>query len=223
MILLALTALVMSLGSADSQSASDWITGLPRKPIHVKAWPDGKKVVVCFILHVEVFIAHGINGSIELLPLGRGLEAQKAYIRWTLDLIKKGTGVLPRGWTSPSLYPNADTFTATTAEGIGYSLDGMDSDTLSRLSTKSGPLVLIPYPVVTVDMGQYPERAKEPQGMERLWYDYVTELAGEAKPIPPTRPLWLPSASIPSSSARLAAAAPCAAFSRISSSRTLSG
>jgi len=57
------------------------------------------------------FIAHGINNSTELLPLGRGLEAQKAYIQRTLDLIEKGTGVRSRGWTSPSVYPNADTFT----------------------------------------------------------------------------------------------------------------
>ena len=125
-------------------------------------------------------IAHGINNSTQLLPLGAGLDAQEAYVRRTLDLIEKDTGVRPRGWTSPSVYPNADTFTATTAQGIGYSLDGMDSDTLSRLTTKSGPLVLIPYPVVTVDMGQYLERAKEPGDMERLWIDYVTELAREA-------------------------------------------
>src|ERR1700730_15602190 len=61
-------------------------------------------------------IAHGINNSTELLPLGRGLDAQKAYIQRTLDLIEKGTGVRSRGWTSPSVYPNADTFTATAAQ-----------------------------------------------------------------------------------------------------------
>jgi hypothetical protein len=229
-ILLALIGLLISAGPALSENASDWITGLPREPIHVQAWPKGKKVAVCFILYVEVWgfghgpnfrpdtaardpdvvdesfrqyaiywgiprvgrlfneqalplsialnatfpeehpdvwqqfrslvpkapiIAHGINNSTELLPLGRGLDAQKAYIQRTLDLIEKGTGVRSRGWTSPSVYPNADTFTATAAEGISYSLDAMDSDVLSRLATKSGPLVLIPYPVVTVDMGHY--------------------------------------------------------------------
>jgi allantoinase len=100
-------------------------------------------------------IAHGINNSTQLLPLGRGIDAQAVYIRQTLDMIEKDTGVRSSGWSSPSVYPNGDTFTATAGEGIRYSLDGMDSDTLSRLSTKSGPLVLIPYPAVTVDMGQY--------------------------------------------------------------------
>jgi allantoinase len=257
--LLALIGLLISAVPAISENTADWITGLPREPVHVEAWPGGKKVAVCFVLYVEVWgfghgpnfrpdtaardpdvvdeafrqyaidwgiprvgrlfqeqglslsialnalfpeehpvlwrqfrslvpsapiIAHGINNSTELLPLGRGLDAQRAYIRRTLDLIEKDTGIRPRGWSSPSVYPNADTFTATAAEGVGYSLDAMDSDVLSRLLTKSGPLILIPYPVVTVDMGQYLERSKDPGDMGRLWIDYVTELAKEAASYP---------------------------------------
>jgi allantoinase len=258
-IVLGLICLLLSAGPAGSEDNVDWITGLPRVPIHVKAWPGGKKIAVCFILYVEVWglghgpnlrpdmvarkpdivnesfrqyainwgiprvgrvfneeglqlsialnalfpeqhpdlwkqfrslvprapiIAHGINNSTELLPLEGGLIQQKAYIHRTLDMIEKDTGVRSRGWSSPSVYPNADTFTATAAEGVTYSLDGMDSDILSRLTTKSGTLVLIPYPTVTVDMGQYFERSKSPSDMERLWIDYVTELAREAETYP---------------------------------------
>src|SRR5438270_11072399 len=61
-----------------------------------------------------------------------------------------------------------------------FALDGMDSDVLSRLVTKSGKLILIPYPAVTVDMGQYLSRSKEPSDLERLWVDYGTQLAREA-------------------------------------------
>lgn len=129
-------------------------------------------------------IAHGINNSTELLPLGRGLDAQEAYVRRTLDLIEKDTGVRPRGWSSPSVYPNGDTFAATAAAGVAYSLDGMDSDVLACLVTKSGPLLMIPYPAVTVDMGQYLSRGKEPEDLEHLWIDYVTELAREAQADP---------------------------------------
>jgi len=258
-VILALIGLLISAGPIASENANDWVTGSPREPIHVKAWPGGKKVAVCFIFYVEVWgfghgpnfrpdmvardpdvvdesfrqyavnwgiprvgrvfneqgmplsialnalfpgknpdvwkefrslmpkapiVAHGINNSTELLPLGRGLDEQEAYIRRTLDLIEKDTGVRSRGWTSPSVFPNADTFRATAAEGITYSLDGMDSDILSRLTTKSGPLVLIPYPAVTVDMGQYLQRFKEPGDLERLWIDYVTALAREAETHP---------------------------------------
>ena len=257
--LLALVCLLISAGPAVSENTGDWMTGLPREPIHVAAWPGGRKIAVCFIFYVEIWgfghgpnfrsdmvardpdvvdeafrqyavdwgiprvgrlfdeqgmplsialnalfpetrpdlwkqfrslvpkapiIAHGINNSTDLLPLGRGLDEQRAYIHRTLDLIEKYTGVRSRGWTSPSVYPNGDTFRATAAEGIAYSLDGMDSDILSRLTTQSGPLVLIPYPAVTVDMGQYLQRLKQPADMERLWIDYVTELAREAEAHP---------------------------------------
>jgi len=237
------------------KNTMDWMTDLPREPIHLTEWPNGKKVAVCFVLYVEEWglgngptfrpdmvgrnpdfvnesfrqyainwgivrvgrlfneqkvplsialnalfpqkhpdiwkafrslvpkapiIAHGINNSTDMIPLDRTQKEQEDYIHRTLDLIEQETGLRPRGWSSPSVYANADTFAATTAEGITYSLDGMDSDILSRILTKSGPLILIPYPTVTVDMGQYSQRLKQPSDLERLWIDYVTELAREA-------------------------------------------
>lgn len=129
-------------------------------------------------------VAHGINNSTELLPLEKGMDAQKAYIKHTLDMIEKSTGVRSRGWSSPSVFPNVDTYAATAAEGIKYSLDGMDTDVLTRLVTSGGPLVMIPYPAPTVDMGQYLSRLKEPADLERFWIDYVSELAREAESDP---------------------------------------
>src|SRR5436853_1656088 len=62
LIILALVGLLVWAGPANSDGTSDWITGLPREPIHVKAWPGGKKVAVCFILYVEVWgFGHGPN------------------------------------------------------------------------------------------------------------------------------------------------------------------
>ncbi len=253
--ILAAIALLAAAVPAAGQTSTDWITGLPREAIRVKAWPGGKKVAVCFVLYVEVWghdhgpnfrpdmngrtpdlvdeafrqyaiewglarvgrlfketgaplslalnaqfpeqqpavwkelrtlvptapvVAHGLNNSTDLLPLDKGPDAQRAYIRRTLDMIEKSTGQRSRGWSSPSVYPNADTFAATAAEGIRYSLDGMDSDILSRLATKPRPLVLLPYPPTVVDMGQYLSRFKEASDLERLWIDYVGELAREA-------------------------------------------
>jgi peptidoglycan/xylan/chitin deacetylase (PgdA/CDA1 family) len=241
--------------AASAQTSKDWITGLPREAIPVKAWPGGKKVAICFVLYVEVWghdhgpnfrpdmgdrkpdlvdeafrqyainwgvprvgrlfkemgaplslalnaqfpeqnpevwkalrasvptapiLAHGLNNSTDLLPLGKGPDVQRAYIRQTLDMIEKSTGVRSRGWSSPSVYSDADTFAATAAEGIRYSLDGMDSDVLSRLGTQPKPLTLLPYPPTVVDMGQYLSRFKEATDLERLWIDYVGELAREA-------------------------------------------
>ena len=254
-LLLSLLGLIAWASPSNSQTTKDWITGAPREAMPIKAWPDGKKVAVCFVLYVEFWgkgqgpnfrpdmtarnpdvvdeafrqyaiewgvprvgrlfkeqgvplsialnaqfpeqhpeiwkqfrasvpkasiVAHGINNSTEMLPLDKGMDAQKAYIKRVLDMIEKSTGVRSRGWSSPSVFPNVDTYAATAAEGIKYSLDGMDTDVLTRLMTSGGPLIMIPYPTQTVDMGQYLSRQKEAVDLERLWIDYVSELAREA-------------------------------------------
>src|SRR6201996_8111368 len=38
-----------------AQNSTDPVTGLPREPVHVAAWPGGKKVAVSFALFVEEF------------------------------------------------------------------------------------------------------------------------------------------------------------------------
>jgi allantoinase len=129
-------------------------------------------------------VAHGMNNTSHTLPLGRGLAEQKAYIRGTLDQISAATGVRPTCWSSPSVYSNGDTMQAMAAEGIVSTLDQMDSDIISRLGTPDGPLVLLPYPTVTVDMGQYLARMKTLSEIEALWVDYVSELATEARADP---------------------------------------
>src|SRR5262249_54314025 len=191
-----------------AQESADWVTAFPRAPVHVAAWPGGRRVAVSFALFVEEFgfgqgpvlrpdlagrspdlvneafrqyaidwgitrvgrlfkeldvplsivlnaefpgkhaavwkefraihsnariIAHGMDTTSRMLPLGRGLAAQKAYIRETLDLIASATGVRPTGWSSPSVYSNGDTMQAIAAEGITYTIDQMDSDVISTL------------------------------------------------------------------------------------------
>ena len=251
---------VIHLPSATcAQDGIDRVTGFARDPVHVAAWPGGRKVAVSFALFVEEFgfgqgpvfrpdlasrnpdlvneafrqyaidwgiprvgrlfreldvplsivlnaefsgthasvwkefratqpnapiVAHGMNNTSHMLPLGRGLTEQKAYIRRTLELIAGTTGVKPTGWSSPSVYSNGDTMQAMAAEGITYNLDQMDSDIISRLKTPDGSLVLLPYPVVTVDMGQQLARMKSPTQIETLWLDYVLELAREARADP---------------------------------------
>jgi allantoinase len=73
---------------------------------------------------------------------------------------------------------------AMAAGSITYTLDQMDSDIVSRLKTPHGPLMLLPYPVVTVDMGQNLTRMKTPSEIETMWLDYVLELADEARTDP---------------------------------------
>ena len=58
--LLAIACLLAGVGSAYSADATDWITTLPREPVHVAGWPGGKEVAICFVLCVEVWsYGHG--------------------------------------------------------------------------------------------------------------------------------------------------------------------
>jgi allantoinase len=256
---LALLLAVQFTSATLAQDGIDPVTGFAREPVHVAAWPGGRKVAVSFALFVEEFglgqgpvfrpdlasrnpdlvneafrqygidwgiarvgrlfkelgvplsvvlnaefpgaytsvwkefraaqpnapiIAHGMNNTSDTLPLGRGIAEQKAYIRRTLDMIDGATGIRPAGWSSPSVYSDGDTMQAVAAEGIAYTLDQMDSDIISRLKAPDGWVVLLPYPVVTVDMGQQLARMKSPSEIEALWLDYVLELANEARADP---------------------------------------
>src|SRR5262249_57046752 len=105
---------------------------------------------------------HGMNNTNRGLPLGRGLAAQKTYVRETLDLIAGATGVRPVGWSSPSVYSNGDTMQAVAAEGITHTIDQMDSDIISRFKQPDGSLGQPPYPVVTVGMGPHLAPMKAP-------------------------------------------------------------
>src|SRR5436309_16129416 len=54
--LIAPLVLLLPLASSTmAQDGSDWVTRLPREPVHVATWPAGKKVAVSFALFVEEF------------------------------------------------------------------------------------------------------------------------------------------------------------------------
>src|SRR5262245_8569510 len=38
-----------------AQDAADWVTAFPRAPVHIAAWPAGRKVAVGFALFIEEF------------------------------------------------------------------------------------------------------------------------------------------------------------------------
>src|SRR5688572_20789713 len=171
--------LLVQLPAAGLAQGIDPVTGFPRDPVPVAAWPGGKKVAVSFALFVETFgfgqgpvfrpdlasrnpdlvneafrqyaidwgiprvgrlfkelgvpltvvlnseflaahgtvwkefrasqpnapiVAHGMNNSNHILPMGRGVAEQRSYVRKTLDTIAAATGAKPTGWSSPSVY-----------------------------------------------------------------------------------------------------------------------
>jgi peptidoglycan/xylan/chitin deacetylase (PgdA/CDA1 family) len=242
---------------AFAQDGIDRVTGFARDPVHVAAWPAGRKVAVSFALFVEEFgfgqgpvfrpdlasrnpdlvneafrqyaidwgiprvgrlfreldvplsvvlnaefpathasvwkefratqpnapiVAHGMNNSSHILPLGRGLAEQKAYIRRTLKLIADTTGVKPTGWSSPSVQWRHHAGDGRRGHHLQSRPDGFRHHFTPE---DAGRVVgVAAYPVVTVDMGQNLARMKTPAEIETLWLDYVSELAREARANP---------------------------------------
>src|SRR5262245_20123657 len=52
---MALVFICLLAGVTSAQQAIDPVTGFVREPVHVAAWPGGKKVAVSFALFVEEF------------------------------------------------------------------------------------------------------------------------------------------------------------------------
>ena len=147
-----------------------------------------------------------------MLPLGRGLAEQKAYIHRTLDLITGATGARPAGWSSPSVYSNGDTMQAISAEGVTYTIDQMDSDVISRLKTPDGAY-LCPIRATST----WARAGADEVGVRDrdAWLDYVLELAREARadPARATTVAWNPPFVVGTPDG----AAPCAACCSASS------
>ena len=179
---LSLLLAVLFTSATLAQDSIDPVTGFAREPVHVAAWPGGKKVAVSFALFVEEFglgqgpvfrpdlatrnpdlvneafrqygidwgiarvgrlfkelgvplsvvlnaefpgaqpsvwkefraaqskapiIAHGMNNTSHMLPLGRGVAEQKAYIRRTLDMIDGATASGPLAGRARASIPMA--------------------------------------------------------------------------------------------------------------------
>jgi allantoinase len=84
-ILLALVGLAASGELSASADTSDWITGLPREPIHVGVWPGGKKVAVCFVLYVEVWgYGHGPNFRSDMVDRDPDI-VDESFRRYAID------------------------------------------------------------------------------------------------------------------------------------------
>ena len=54
-LLLSLLGLIAWTSPSSSQTTRDWITVPRARRMPIKAWPEGKKVAICFVLYVEVW------------------------------------------------------------------------------------------------------------------------------------------------------------------------
>lgn len=86
------------------------------------------------------FIGHGLHQASM-----QGEIDEAALIQAALDKLEGFTGQKTRGWLSPGLKESVDTPDILKAEGLTYLCDWVVDDLPLWMTTKSGPLIAMPY------------------------------------------------------------------------------
>lgn len=109
------------------------------------------------------FQGHGIHQQ----SLSESGEAE--LIGRTAEKLKAFTGQAPRGWIGPGLKESVDTPDLLKAAGFDYLCDWVIDDLPCWMTTKHGPLVVVPYTLELNDSVIYAiEKHSSPEQYERL-------------------------------------------------------
>jgi hypothetical protein len=85
------------------------------------------------------------------MPMHVEHDPEEMVVR-SLDLLEKHTGQRPIGWLSPGFGELFNTPDVLAGAGIKYIAEWPYDDEPTRISTKHGPLVTLPYPIETQDV-----------------------------------------------------------------------
>lgn len=110
------------------------------------------------------FIGHGLHQkSIQ------GEADEAGLIQAALDKIKAFTGAAVRGWLSPGLRETVETPDILKAAGVDYVCDWVLDDLPCWMTTKSGPMIAMPYNLEVNDSVIYAmEKHASPEMYNRL-------------------------------------------------------
>ncbi len=80
------------------------------------------------------------------------LEDERATVRATIERIEGFTGTRPRGWIGPGLTQTWETSDILAEEGLDYVADFVWDDEPTRVRTRAGDLINVPYSVELNDI-----------------------------------------------------------------------
>jgi peptidoglycan/xylan/chitin deacetylase (PgdA/CDA1 family) len=103
-----------------------------------------------------------------------------AMIARTLDTLETFTGQRPIGWLSPGFTETFDTPDYLAAAGIKYVANWPYDDEPTRITTSSGPLVTLPYPIECQDVTTLAVQTQEAQYFARKCIDAFERLYQES-------------------------------------------
>lgn len=124
------------------------------------------------------FVAHGISNSDSLVGLDE--QAERAYLSAVAARIEAEEGSAPLGWSSPWLSHTENTLDLLGETGYGYLLDLRMDDQPTWLTTRSQPLLSVPYALELNDSTSMIGRHVGPVEFSTMIIDEFEELLAAA-------------------------------------------
>jgi peptidoglycan/xylan/chitin deacetylase (PgdA/CDA1 family) len=129
------------------------------------------------------FVAHGYSNSDSLAGLTEAQEIE--YVRRVAQQIRTATGASPTGWASPWIAETPQTPDVLQECGYGYLLDWCMDDQPVWLTTRSGPILSVPYSQEINDSSAIIGRQVSATGFSDMIVDQFDELcaAQDGQPV----------------------------------------
>lgn len=127
-------------------------------------------------------VGHGRTNS--ELQGGLAEPEERALIEESTALLSAAFAARPAGWMSPGATQSAHTPDLLAEAGYTYTLDWPIDDQPVWLTTRSGPLLSVPYPLESNDYPQVLSRGHTGREFADLAYDHLTEMLVQAERTP---------------------------------------
>jgi hypothetical protein len=164
----------------------DRLAGLGIRPtvlLNTDVYKEAPEVLVAARRVVAEIVGHGRSNSDSLR--GRSEDDERAYLTEVAEAIRAEEGTPPGGWSSPWLTHTAHTVDLLVETGYRYLLDLRLDDQPVWLTSRSGPLLAIPYAAELNDSSTMIGRSGSASEFARMIEDEATELhaAGAERPL----------------------------------------
>src|SRR5262249_9012285 len=112
--------------------------------LNTECYDHCPQLVEAFRARGDEIVAHGRTNSEH--QNGMKPEDERRLIAEATEAIRRHEKKPPRGWMSPGAHPSASTEDLLAEAGYLYTLDWPIDDQPAWMTTKSGPLLSLPYP-----------------------------------------------------------------------------
>jgi allantoinase len=134
------------------------------------------------MLRGDEFVGHGRTNAErqDVLPVAE----ERALIEQARDAIQAYTGSVPRGWMGPWLAESLETPDLLKEAGFDYVMDWPADDQPFWMTTRSGPILSVPYSIEINDSPVMSSRQQSHTDFESMIVDQFDEMLAQSQKYP---------------------------------------